>query len=157
MSLTGGYAMRTFDLTPLYRSTVGFDRLFSLLDQATGFESAPTYPPYNIERTGENAYRISVAVAGFAEPELSIEAKENTLLIRGEKKEKTEAKKGEVLHQGIAARTFERRFQLADHVEVKGASLEHGLLHVDLVRQIPEAMKPRQIPISTGKTEVVEA
>jgi molecular chaperone IbpA len=149
--------MRTFDLAPLYRSTVGFDRLFSLLDQVTGFDATPGYPPYNIERTGENAYRISVAVAGFAEPELSIEAKENTLLIRGEKKEKTEAKKGEVLHQGIAARTFERRFQLADHVEVKGASLEHGLLHVDLVRQIPEAMKPRQIPISNGKTEVVEA
>src|SRR5262249_14214715 len=114
-------------------------------------EGSPGYPPYNIERTGENAYRISVAVAGFAEPELSIEAKENTLLIRGEKKEKAEAKKGELLHQGIAARTFERRFQLADHVEVKGPSRENGLLHVDLVRQIPEAMKPRQIPISNGK------
>src|SRR5215468_12782291 len=108
-----GYAMRTFDLAPLYRSTVGFDRLFSMLDNVAGFDGGtPGYPPYNIERTGENAYRISVAVAGFAEPELSIEAKENTLLIRGEKKEKTEAKKGEVLHQGIAARTFERRFQL---------------------------------------------
>jgi molecular chaperone IbpA len=151
--------MRTFDLAPLYRSTVGFDRLFSLLDQVSGFEAAPGYPPYNIERTGENAYRISVAVAGFAEGELAIEAKENTLLIRGEKKEKAEEKKGQVLHQGIAARSFERRFQLADHVEVKGASLENGLLHVDLVRQIPEAMKPRQIPIATanGKTETIEA
>jgi molecular chaperone IbpA len=151
--------MRTFDLAPLYRSTVGFDRLFSLLDQVTGLDAAPGYPPYNIERTGDNAYRISVAVAGFSEPELTIEAKESTLLIRGEKKERTEEKKGEVLHQGIAARAFERRFQLADHVEVKGATLEHGLLHIDLVRQVPEAMKPRQIPISNGKSnaEVIEA
>jgi molecular chaperone IbpA len=151
--------MRTFDLAPLYRSTVGFDRLFSLLDQVTGLDATPGYPPYNIERTGDNAYRISVAVAGFSEPELTIEAKESTLLIRGEKKERTEEKKGEVLHQGIAARAFERRFQLADHVEVKGATLEHGLLHIDLVRQVPEAMKPRQIPISNGKSnaEVIEA
>ena len=151
--------MRTFDLAPLYRSTVGFDRLFSLLDQVTGLDATPGYPPYNIERTGDNAYRISVAVAGFSESELAIEAKEATLLIRGEKKEKTEEKKGEVLHQGIAARAFERRFQLADHVEVKGATLEHGLLHIDLVRQVPEAMKPRQIPISNGKSnaEVIEA
>jgi molecular chaperone IbpA len=151
--------MRTFDLAPLYRSTVGFDRLFSLLDQVSGLDAAPGYPPYNIERTGENAYRISVAVAGFAEGELAIEAKENTLLIRGEKKEKAEEKKGQVLYQGIAARSFERRFQLADHVEVKGASLENGLLHVDFVRQIPEAMKPRQIPIAkvNGKTETIEA
>jgi molecular chaperone IbpA len=150
--------MRTFDLAPLYRSTVGFDRLFSLLDQVTGVDATPGYPPYNIERTGENAYRISIAVAGFGEPDLSIEVKENTLLIRGEKKEKTEEKKGEVLYQGIAARTFERRFQLADHVEVKGASLEHGLLHVDLIRQIPEAMKPRQIPIGNGtKATTIEA
>jgi molecular chaperone IbpA len=151
--------MRTFDLAPLYRSTVGFDRMFSLLDQVTGLDATPGYPPYNIERTGDNAYRISVAVAGFSEPELSIEAKESTLLIRGEKTEKTEEKKGEVLHQGIAARAFERRFQLADHVEVRGATLEHGLLHIDLVRQVPEAMKPRQIPISNGKAkaEVIEA
>src|SRR6516162_10606257 len=137
--------MRTFDLAPLYRSTVGFDRLFSMLD---GFEAAPGYPPYNIERTGENAYRISVAVAGFSEPELSIEAKENTLTIRGEKQTKTEEDKGQVLYQGIAARAFERVFQLAEHVEVKGASLENGLLHVDLVREIPEAKKSRSIPIN---------
>jgi molecular chaperone IbpA len=153
--------MRTFDLAPLYRSTVGFDRLFSLLDQVTGVEATPGYPPYNIERTGENAYRISVAVAGFSQADLAIEAKENTLQIRGTKKESTEEKKGEVLHQGIAARAFERRFQLADHVEVKGATLENGLLHVDLVRQIPEAMKPRQIPIgnakSAGSADVVDA
>ena len=149
--------MRTFDLTPLYRSTVGFDRLFSLLDQATGLESAPSYPPYNIERTGENAYRITVAVAGFAEPELSIEVKENTLTIRGEKQTKQNEKNGEVLYQGIAARAFERRFQLADHVEVKGAALENGLLHVDLAREIPEAMKPRSVPIGNGSAKVIDA
>ena len=147
--------MRTFDLAPLYRSTVGFDRLFSMLD---GFEAAPGYPPYNIERTGENDYRISVAVAGFGENELSIEAKENTLTIKGEKQVKEE-KAGEVLYQGIAARAFERVFQLADYVQVKGATLENGLLHVDLVREIPEAKKPRQITIGNGKAkpQVVEA
>jgi molecular chaperone IbpA len=145
--------MRTFDLAPLYRSTVGFDRLFSMLD---GFEAAPGYPPYNIERTGDNDYRISVAVAGFGENELSIEAKENTLTIKGEKQVK-EDKAGEVLYQGIAARAFERVFQLADYVVVKGASLENGLLHVDLAREIPEAKKPRQIAIGNGKAKVVEA
>lgn len=152
--------MRTFDFAPLYRSTVGFDRLFSLLDNAAGFDnSAPSYPPYNIERTGENAYRISVAVAGFSEPEISIVAKENTLTIKGEKAKQEEAK-GEVLYQGIAARAFERMFQLAEHVEVKGASLENGLLHVDLVREVPEAKKPRQIQIGNGiarQPKVVEA
>ena len=150
--------MRTFDLAPLYRSTVGFDRLFSMLDGA-GFDSAaPTYPPYNIERTGENAYRISIAVAGFAEGDLTIEAKENTLTVKGEKQEKGE-NQGEVLYQGIAARAFERRFQLADYVQVSGAQLSNGLLHVDLVREIPEAKKPRQIPIGNGKAkaEVLEA
>ena len=142
--------MRTFDLAPLYRSTVGFDRLFSMLDQ--GFDgAAPGYPPYNIERTGENAYRITVAVAGFAENDLSIEAKENTLTIKGEKQAKDDEKHGEVLYQGIAARAFERVFQLADYVQVKGAALENGLLHVDLVREIPEAKKPRQIAIANGK------
>jgi len=152
--------MRTFDLAPLYRSTVGFDRLFSMLDGA-GFDSAaPTYPPYNIERTGENAYRISIAVAGFAESDLTIESKENTLTVKGEKQEKGE-NQGEVLYQGIAARAFERRFQLADYVQVSGAQLANGLLHVDLVREIPEAKKPRQIPIGNGsgkpKAEVLEA
>jgi molecular chaperone IbpA len=162
MSLQGGYAMRSFDLTPLYRSTVGFDRLFSLLDSYGGPDgSVPTYPPYNIERTGENAYRISVAVAGFTDNELNIEVKENSLTIRGEKQVQEKDEQGEVLYQGIAARTFERRFQLADHVVVKGASLENGLLHVDLVREIPEAKKPRQIPIGNGKGQdkgkVIEA
>jgi molecular chaperone IbpA len=119
--------MRTFDLAPLYRSTVGFDRLFSMLD---GFEAAPGYPPYNIERTGENDYRISVAVAGFGENDLDIAVKENTLTIKGEKQVK-----------------------LADHVQVKAAKLENGLLHVDLVREIPEAKKPRQIPIGNGQVK----
>jgi len=147
--------MRTFDLAPLYRSTVGFDRLFSMLDG--GFDAAPGYPPYNIERTGENDYRITVAVAGFGENELSIEAKENTLTIKGAKEAKQEDK-SEVLHQGIAARAFERVFQLADHVQVKAAKLENGLLHVDLVREIPEAKKPRQIPIGNGqvKAQVID-
>ena len=146
--------MRTFDLAPLYRSTVGFDRLFSMLD---GFDAAPGYPPYNIERTGENAYRISVAVAGFGQSDLSIEAKENTLTIKGDKEAKEEKKNGEVLYQGIAARAFERVFQLADYVQVKGATLENGLLHVDLVREIPEAKKARQIPIGCHQPKVVEA
>jgi molecular chaperone IbpA len=146
--------MRTFDLAPLYRSTVGFDRLFSMLD---GFDAAPGYPPYNIERTGENDYRITVAVAGFSESELSIEAKENTLTVKGEKHAKQE-NNGEVLYQGIAARAFERQFQLADFVQVKGASLENGLLHVDLVREIPEAKKPRQIAINgRAQPKTVEA
>src|SRR5215208_6076214 len=149
--------MRTFDLAPLYRSTVGFDRLFSMLDNAIGIDAAPGYPPYNIERTGENTYRITVAVAGFSEPEISIVAKENTLTIKGEKQGKSE-EANEVLYQGIAGRAFERAFQLAEHVEVKGASLENGLLHVDLVREIPEAKKPRQIAIGgNGKPKVVEA
>jgi molecular chaperone IbpA len=141
--------MRTFDLAPFYRSTVGFDRLFSLLDQATA-DGSPGYPPYNIERTGENAYRISVAVSGFAQGELSIVARENTLTIKGEKvANENDREKSEVLYRGIAARAFERVFQLADFVAVKNASLENGLLHVDLVREIPEAKKPRSIPIAT--------
>ena len=150
--------MRQYDLSPLYRSTVGFDRLFTLLDQMSGVDAtAQSYPPYNIERTGENAYRISVAVAGFSDKDLSIETRENTLLIRGSKNAEGEAPKAEVLYQGIAARAFERRFQLADHVQVTGAALEHGLLHVDLVREIPEAQKPRQIPIGDRGPKVVEA
>jgi len=148
--------MRTFDLSPLYRSTVGFDRLFSMMD---GFEAAPGYPPYNIERTGENDYRVTVAVAGFGENDLSIESKENTLTIKGSKQQTKDEQTGEVLYQGIAARAFERVFQLADYVQVKNAALENGLLHVDLVREIPEAKKPRQIPIGNGnaKPQVVES
>jgi molecular chaperone IbpA len=142
--------MRAFDLTPLYRSTIGFDRLGTLLDQFGTFDNdAPTYPPYNIERVGENEYRISMAVAGFGEGDLDIELKENTLAIRGEKKTETESRDKTFLHRGIASRSFERRFQLADHVMVTGATLENGLLHVDLKRELPEAMKPRSIPIAT--------
>jgi molecular chaperone IbpA len=140
--------MRHFDLTPLYRSTIGFDRLGSLLDTLGSFEGeTPSYPPYNIERVGENEYRISMAVAGFGEGDLDIEVKENTLSIRGDKK--AEVENTTFLHRGIAARSFERRFQLADHVVVKGATLENGLLHVDLVRELPEAMKPRTVKITT--------
>lgn len=140
--------MRHVDFTPLYRSTVGFDRLFSMLDQLGSADGgAQTYPPYNIERTGENAYRITIAVAGFSDADLSIEARENTLTVKGEKKAGAEEKTAEVLYRGIASRAFERRFQLADHVEVKGASLENGLLHIDLAREIPEDKKTRQIPI----------
>ncbi|HUU66611.1 MAG TPA: Hsp20 family protein [Methyloceanibacter sp.] len=142
--------MRHFDLTPLYRSTIGFDRVGSMLDTLNSFEGeTPSYPPYNIERVAENAYRISMAVAGFGETDLDIEVKENTLSIRGEKHAEHEQKDSTYLHRGIASRSFERRFQLADYVVVKGASLENGLLHVDLVRELPEAMKPRTIEITT--------
>jgi molecular chaperone IbpA len=151
--------MRTFDLSPLYRSTVGFDRLFSMLDKTAGFENGgTTYPPYNIERTGENSYRVTVAVAGFSEGELTVEAKENTLTVKGEKGRETEAHRTELLYQGIAARAFERVFRLADFVEVKAAKLENGLLHIDLVREIPETMKPRTIRINTAQNgKVIDA
>jgi molecular chaperone IbpA len=139
--------MRHTDFTPFYRSAIGFDRLFQMLDQATGFDSEGSYPPYNIERTAENAYRITLAVAGFGATELKVEVKEQTLSISAEKA--PEAKERTYLHRGIAARSFERRFQLADHVDVVGADITNGLLHVDLVRNIPERMKPRQIAIAT--------
>lgn len=142
--------MRHYDLAPLYRSTVGFDRLFAALDGFVSAEQVPTYPPYNIERTAENAYRVTVAVAGFTESDLSIETKEGTLTVKGERKP-VEGKVAEVLHQGIAGRGFERRFQLADYVQVTGAALENGLLHIDLVREIPEAKKPRRIQIASGR------
>jgi molecular chaperone IbpA len=148
--------MRTFDLSPLYRSTVGFDRLFGLLDSATNGDAQP-YPPYNIERTGENAYRVTLAVAGFGENDLDIHSKENVLVVKGEKKEEKQESSREVLYRGIAARAFERRFQLADHVEVTGASLENGLLHIDLVREIPETMKPRKIAIGSSKSKQIDA
>ena len=143
--------MRHVDFSPLYRSTVGFDRLFGMLDQLGNPESQPSYPPYNITRTDENHYRISMAVAGFGEDDLEIEAKEHVLFVKGEQNEKDGD--GEVLFRGIAARNFERRFQLADHVEVRDASLENGLLHIDLVREIPEAMKPRKISIGDKKAK----
>ncbi len=149
--------MRHVDFSPLYRSTVGFDRLFSLLDSMGQPEqSSPSYPPYNIERTGENAYRISMAIAGFGEDNLDIEAKENTLLVKGNQ-EKDDKSDSEILFRGIAARNFERRFQLADHVEVRNAHLENGLLHIDLVREIPEAMKARKIKIGANGAKQIEA
>src|SRR5688500_1183820 len=145
----GGCTM--FDLTPLYRSTIGFDRLGQLLDELNSFET-PSYPPYNIERVEENAYRITMAVAGFAPEELNLEMKDNTLTVSGRKTDRTDGNgKGQFLHQGIAARSFERRFSLADYVEVVGADMENGLLHINLKREIPEAMKPRNIPI--GKSQ----
>ncbi len=143
-----------FDLSPLYRSTIGFDRFAQLLDDMASLE-APTYPPYNIERVGEDEYRITMAVAGFGEDDVNIELNQNTLTITGRKTDKSGVEKTEFLHQGIAARAFERRFQLADHVEVRGATLENGLLHVTLKREIPEAMKPRTIPVGNGKSSKV--
>ncbi|MTI16531.1 Hsp20 family protein [Rhodobacteraceae bacterium RKSG542] len=140
--------MRHFDFTPLYRSTVGFDRLFNHLDSKGG-EQNSAYPPYNIERTGENKYRITMAVAGFKESELSIEVKEHSLTVRGEKA--AESGDREVLYRGIASRAFERHFQIAEYVIVSSASLEHGLLHIDLLRELPEAAKPRRIEIKAGE------
>ena len=138
--------MRHFDLTPLYRSTVGFDRLANILDQVMSADVASnTYPPYNIEKTGEDAYRITIAVAGFSEDELSIEAREGQLVVSGRKGDSED--KGNFLHRGIATRAFERRFQLADHVRATSAVTENGLLHVDLVREVPEALRPRRIEI----------
>ncbi|MCB8840767.1 Hsp20 family protein [Aurantimonas sp. VKM B-3413] len=146
--------MRHVDFAPLYRSTVGFDRLFSMLDGLSQPENnGQTYPPYNIERTGENAYRITMAVAGFAETELSLESRENVLTVKGEKSDAKDEPQYETLYRGIAGRAFERRFQLAEYVEVKGASLKNGLLHIDLVRVIPEAMKPRKIAIASVGNE----
>jgi molecular chaperone IbpA len=145
-----------FDLTPLYRSTVGFDRLARMLDEAASVE-APGYPPYNIERLAEDDYRITMAVAGFAPGDIAIEVKGNALTVAGKKAEKTESK-GEFLHQGIASRAFERRFQLADHMQVTDASMENGLLHVSLKREVPEALKPRTIPVTTAPApKVIEA
>ena len=147
--------MRHFDLTPLYRSTVGFDRLANILDQVMTTDVAQnSYPPYNIEKTGENAYRITLAVAGFADDELGIETREGQLVVTGRKAE-TEDESRNVLHRGIATRAFERRFQLADHVRAVEAVTENGLLHIDLVREVPEALKPRKIEI--GKEKAIES
>src|SRR5437773_10701114 len=140
--------MDRFDFSPLFRSTIGFDRLTRLVDSATRVDStALAYPPYNIEKTGEDAYRLTMAVAGFAQDELDITVHENTLIVTG--KAKQEDENGRYLHRGIARRAFERRFSLADHLKVTGASLDNGLLHVDLVREIPEAAKPRSVQIGT--------
>lgn len=143
--------MRNFDLAPLYRSTVGFDRLANMLDRAmTTDVNTSTYPPYNIEKSGENAYRISVAVAGFTDEELSVELREGQLVISAAKAVNADEKQEEVtfLHRGIAARAFEKRFQLADHMRATAAETKNGLLHIDLVREVPEALKPRRIEIA---------
>ena len=145
--------MRSFDLTPLFRSTVGFDRLADMLDSVAQFDTGVSYPPYNIERTDENHYRISLAVAGFGENDLNVEVKEGVLSVHGKREgDKDSAPDRHYLYQGIAGRTFERRFQLAENVEVRGAQLENGLLHIDLERIVPEEKKPRRIAIN-GKSE----
>ena len=142
--------MDRFDFSPLFRSTIGFDRLTRLVDAATRVDSASlAYPPYNIEKTGEDAYRLTMAVAGFSPAELDITVQENTLLVTG-KAQKEDENSGAYLHRGIARRTFERRFSLADHMKVVGASLDNGLLYVDVVREVPEAAKPRTIKIGTA-------
>src|SRR4051812_11069551 len=142
--------MDRFDFSPLFRSTIGFDRLARLVDSATSVDStALSYPPYNIEKTGEDSYRLTMAVAGFSQDELDLTVHENTLIVTGNAKQEDE--NGRYLHRGIARRAFERRFSLADHIKVTGASLDNGLLHVDLVREIPEAMKPRQIAIADAE------
>ncbi len=147
--------MRNFDLTPLYRSTVGFDRFASMLDQVLTSEvSQPSYPPYNIEKTGDDTYRITLAVAGFAMGDLDIEAREGVLVVKGGKAPESTDEGRVYLHRGIAERSFERRFQLADHVRALGADLENGLLHIELVRELPETLKPRRIEI--GGTKAIE-
>jgi molecular chaperone IbpA len=146
-------AMRTFDPTPLWRSTVGFDRLVDLLDQSTHWSGEDNYPPYNIQRTGEDRYCISLALAGFSPDEVSITAEQNVLTVEGAKSQKVET---EYLYQGISARPFRRVFNLADYVQVKNASFEDGLLKIELVRELPEAMKPRRIAINGKIQQTIE-
>lgn len=152
--------MRSFDLTPLFRSTVGFDRLADMLDSVGQYDPGTSYPPYNIERTDENHYRISLAVAGFGEDELSVEVREGVLSVQGRRDEKENVEAPHFLYQGIAGRSFDRRFQLAENVEVGGAHLTNGLLHIDLERIVPEEKKPRHIPISgdaRNRNKVIDA
>jgi len=153
--------MRTFDLAPLYRATVGFDQIADLMDRVlTNDPGTQTYPPYNIEKTGDDSWRISVAVAGFSDADLSVELREHALIISGRKSEHGESART-FLHRGIATRAFERRFHLADHVRVTGASHENAMLHIDLKREVPEALKPRRIAITKADeatdTDVVDA
>jgi molecular chaperone IbpA len=146
--------MRTLDLSPLFRSTIGIDRLSRLLDSAPQFDAAaPSYPPYNIEKTGEDSYRITMAVAGFGEDDLEVVTSENTLTIRAKTTSDEEEKSRVFLHRGIAGRAFERRFQLADYIKVGSASLVNGLLNIELVREVPEAQKPRTVKIAVGQGE----
>jgi len=151
--------MATTDLSPLYRTLVGFDRIANLIDQAARLDAAPGYPPFNVEQVGDNAFRIELAVAGFAQEDLAIEYKQNTLTVTGRRPPVEEGRT--FLHRGIAERSFERRFGLADHVRVDGARLENGLLTIDLVRELPEALKPRKIEIGAGaprgKAKIVES
>ena len=152
--------MRTFDPSPLMRASVGFDRMMKLLDASAQLDaSAPSYPPYNIEKLGEDQYRITMAVAGFTEADLDVTVHENRLTITGKIAKEESEEQARYLHRGIATRAFERRFELADHIQVTNAQVENGLLHVDLVRDVPEAMKPRSIKIATGKpseTKVID-
>jgi molecular chaperone IbpA len=145
--------MRNYDFTPLYRSTVGFDRLANMLDRALSADTGTnTYPPYNIEKSGDDTYRISIAVAGFSEDELSVEMRDGQLVISAKKAETEDAPEMQYLHRGIASRAFEKRFQMADHVRPVAAETKDGLLHIDLVREVPEALKPRRIEIATNGT-----
>jgi molecular chaperone IbpA len=155
MLLNGDVVMDRFDFSPLFRSTIGFDRLTRLVDAATRVDNAAlAYPPYNIEKTGEDAYRLTMAVAGFSPDELDITVHENSLVVTGKAKKDEESR---YLHRGIARRAFERRFSLADHIKVAGASLVNGMLHVDLAREVPEAVKPRKIEIGTARQEPATA
>ncbi|AFO88734.1 heat-shock protein [Phaeobacter inhibens] len=148
--------MRSFDFAPLHRATIGFDQIADLMDRALSSDVAqPSYPPYNIEKTAADAYRISIAVAGFSEADLGVEVKENALVVSAKKSEDDSDRT--YLHRGIATRAFERRFTLADHVRVTGASHSDGMLHIDLQREVPEALKPRRIEISTGKAPELDA
>lgn len=148
--------MRTYDLTPLFRTSVGFDRMSRLMEAALQMDgTAKGYPPYNIAKRDQDQYRVSLAVAGFAEGELNIELHNNQLTVSGRRNDESDGL--EYLHQGIAGRAFERRFQLADHIKVVGASLEHGLLHIELEREVPEALKPRSIPIGMSAAKSLDA
>ena len=155
-SLIGGYTMRQFDFSPLYRATVGFDQIADMFDRVlTSDNQTSNYPPYDIEKVDEDAYRISIAVAGFSEADLNVEVRENTLFISVGK---TDEKQKNYLYRGIATRSFERRFQLADYVNVCGANHADGMLHIDLKREVPEALKPRKIQISNGSSnQTIEA
>ncbi|UWQ28292.1 Hsp20 family protein [Leisingera sp. M527] len=147
--------MRTFDFAPLHRATIGFDQIASLMDRALSADAAQSsYPPYNIEKTDADSYRISIAVAGFADDDLNVEVKENALVVTAKKAEDSDGRS--FLHRGIATRAFERRFTLADHVRVTGASHENGMLHIDLHREVPEALKPRRIEISSSRPNRAE-
>lgn len=148
--------MRTYDFSPLYRATVGFDRVADMLDRVLAQDSGQsTYPPYNIEKLDENSYRISVAVAGFSDDDLTVEQREHQLVVAARREGEQDART--YLHRGIATRAFEKRFQLADHVRVTGAVAEHGMLHIDLVREVPEALKPRRIEIGGSTSKAIEA